>query len=119
MTLRRHFIKTNCISKISQISELQNHLQKKSNLHNSICHSYLIQKSQFAMMVPVVLSLIIHIVFHKQFKVIIALCLEYLYTYLIKPNHLNFVFSNSAQPRICFKNVKRAFWCQNGIFQFM
>ena len=57
----------------SQISELQNHLQKKSNLHNSFCHSYLIQKSQFAMMVPVVLSLIIHIVFHKQFKVIIAL----------------------------------------------
>ena len=44
-----NFMKMGCTSKISQISEFQNHLPKKSDFHIS----ELIKKKQFAMTDPV------------------------------------------------------------------
>ena len=60
-TVHMHFIKAGFHNKISHISETQNHLQKKSNLHISISQT-LIQKTQFATMtdpVPTRLTIII------------------------------------------------------------
>ena len=42
LVLSKHFIKTACDAKIFPISEFQNHLQIKSNLHNSICQTKII-----------------------------------------------------------------------------
>ena len=50
-------MKTGCTSKISQISEFQNHLPIKSNFHIYFFLSELIQKNQFAMTDPVCLTL--------------------------------------------------------------
>ena len=60
MMQSRHFIKTACTGKISQISKFQNLLQKKSNLHTFTYLSELIQKNkQFAMTDPVVIKSIL------------------------------------------------------------
>ena len=45
-----HFMKTGCDGKISQVSEFQNHLQTKSNLH--ILSVRTDSKTQFAMTDP-------------------------------------------------------------------
>ena len=79
------FMKTVCTSKISQISEFQNHIPKTFNFHTYISPSYYPKKNQFSMTDPVAMIV-------KKQKYFIAILAELTigliaYVQTLKMNH--------------------------------